>query len=817
MEESARVILASLLHDIGKFWQRTGQPYDASLSGFTEEDYGRHGAHALWSASFFQRFLPSEWRAAGAAALFHHKPRDYVTKLVTAADWMSSGERDDLDLHAGVQASQLRSLFSRLTLDDAAPAPAASFYPLAPLTLTEAAIFPRPGLLADAERRATYARLWNAFGEELARIPPGEFASGFETLYFLLQKYTWCVPSAFYRSVPDVSLFDHGRTTAAIAAALYRAGVTEAELDALLARDREAWQTKRLMLVGGDITGVQAFLYTITARGAARGLRGRSFYLQLLGEAIARWLLRRLELPITNLLYAGGGRFYLLTHLLPAEELAAIRRHLDLTLLRCHRGDLYVALGAVPLAGQDLQLGAGFGQLWAAVGRELNEQKRRKFAALPPEELYPGLFEPAGEGGESPGCIVCRREGPAEPGQPPEERKCTFCSSLERLGSDLRDAEYLYLGVVEPTLPEGQARGYADTLRALGVTLRLFGSRAELRRQAHELGRGTLLALKTTAFLDADTQAASRAAGGGLALGFSLLANVTPRRSDGGIAEFSDLARASRGVQRLGVLRMDVDDLGAIFSRGLGEAATLSRVANLSFLLRLYFEGWLAELARQHNQASEGSGQDHVYVIYSGGDDLFIVGSWDQLPSLALDIQRDFQRFTAGNPALHLSGGIAVVETEFPLYQAAEQAHEALERAKRREVNGRVVKNALDFLGQTTSWEELVIAQRQKNQLLELLEQDGAPRALLHLLARLHQLYLQACARPTRGGRAAGDQVPYGRWMWAAAYTVTRLAERAPRPAAARIHALRRTLLGSSALGPAPRTPVAKKKSPEGD
>lgn len=323
MDRYATIVLAALLHDIGKFWQRTGQRHGP---GYDQGDYGEHGAHAKWSADFVERFLPAEWKTAVATVLFHHKPRDLATKVVTAADWLSSGERDDADVHAGQHTSQLRSLFSRLTLHvDETPAPA-HHYALAPLSPASEAIFPREAPLSESERRDAYRRLWDGFAAELARVPRGDPDAYLETLYYLLQKYTWCVPSAFYRSVPDVSLFDHARTTAAIAAALLKSEIDEAELDALLARESAAWRAERLMLLGADITRIQAFLYAITAKGAGRGLRGRSFYLQLVAEAIARWVLRQLGLPPTNLLYVGGGRFYLLTHRLDADRLLDLRR-----------------------------------------------------------------------------------------------------------------------------------------------------------------------------------------------------------------------------------------------------------------------------------------------------------------------------------------------------------------------------------------------------------------------------------------------------------------------------------------------------------
>jgi len=807
MDEHTRVVLASLLHDLGKFWQRTGQRHAPSFDRVSEADYGRHGAHAKWSADFIERFLPPDWRPAAELALFHHQPRDHASKLVAVADWLSAGERDDLDVHAGAQASQLLSLFSHIRLDEAAASPGDRYFGLEPLALRERAIFPRPDLLSEDERHAAYTRLWDAFLAELAHLPSDDFDAFFESLYFLLQKYTWCVPSAFYRAVPDVSLFDHARTTAAIAAALSRAQISEPQLDALLLQDPGAWQAPRLTLLGGDVTGVQAFLYTITARGAARGLRGRSFYLQLLCEAIARWLLRELELPLANLLYVGGGRFYLLAQLLDDRRVACLRQELDRRLLRCHGGDLYLALGAVALSADHLQLGRrDFGEVWSAIGAEMNEHKRRKFAALAPEELHQAVFAPRGAGGD-PGCIVCGGEGPYDRDAPREERKCALCLSLEQLGADLRDADYLHLGRVEPSPPSGPARGYEDALRAFGIAPRLLRDAAALRHAEGALGPGTLFTLTSTDFLADAALAACRSARPGLALGFSLLANVTPRK-DGKIAEFADLARASRGVARLAVLRMDVDDLGAIFGRGLGGAATLSHVASLSFLLRVYFEGWLAELARRHNPGADD--QDHVYVIYSGGDDLFVVGSWDQVAALAQEVQADFRRFVGDNPALHLSAGLVLEDASFPLYQAADHAGEALARAKAREQGGKVVKDAVDFLGQTASWPDLVLAAQRRDELLELVGAGGVSRALIHTLARI-ALLATSPSRERRGRRPAPvtpEQVPYGRWMWLMAYSLGRLADRAKEPWRSAIRALPGALLqpaGIRTLGLAAR------------
>jgi len=52
MDEENTLRLAALLHDIGKFWQGSSEPHDSRHNHLTPEDYGKHGAHAKWSASF---------------------------------------------------------------------------------------------------------------------------------------------------------------------------------------------------------------------------------------------------------------------------------------------------------------------------------------------------------------------------------------------------------------------------------------------------------------------------------------------------------------------------------------------------------------------------------------------------------------------------------------------------------------------------------------------------------------------------------------------------------------------------------------------
>jgi len=118
----------------------------------------------------------------------------------------------------------LISIFSRIDIGKGKSS-TGYCYPVKKLELNRDVIFPKP--LEDLKResgpgaedwlKGAYKSLWKEFVDEVKGIKTiRDFDAYFNTLYHLLQKYTWCVPSAVWRSKPDVSLFDHLKTTCAI-------------------------------------------------------------------------------------------------------------------------------------------------------------------------------------------------------------------------------------------------------------------------------------------------------------------------------------------------------------------------------------------------------------------------------------------------------------------------------------------------------------------------------------------------------------------------------------------------------------------------
>lgn len=122
---------------------------------------------------------------------------------------------------------------------------------------------------------------------------------------------------------------------------------------------------------------------------------------------------------------------------------------------------------------------------------------------------------------------------------------------------------------------------------------------------------------------------------------------------------------------------MDVDDLGQVITRGLWYAGqphrSLAATSALRAALDRFFSGYLDVLCREVTENPGMTGvpghpaEDLVYVIYAGGDDLFIVGAWHVLPLLAGSIHDAFEEYVGRNPFLHISAGITLEGRRFPL------------------------------------------------------------------------------------------------------------------------------------------------------
>lgn len=724
--DSKLLALGALLHDIGKFRMRAEQRP-------TGKDHSQWGGE--WLESFETRGLP---KGVCAFAYWHHRKgarqeieSSNFTAIVDQADNYAAGsEREEKEEQAqfGNENVPLISIFSRIQLENL-PKPSPVYHPIQEFkrNLLFPKFFKTPEEVSasgDVGVKA-YQALWEKFEKEFelwcqngCHVAP---------LLSLLERYTSFIPSETERiadqpeTYPDISLYDHLKSTCAISLCLYfvlnERFPERFENEVLLEKIRSE-EAKYFLLVGGDLSGVQKFIYTVGSKGALKILRAKSFFIELFIEHTVSQLLAHAGVTRANVVYIGGGRFYLL---LPNtqkihERIDQIRENANHYLWEHFRGKLHLILEALEFSGKDFKE-KQMGKLWGELAQKLNESKRRRYEGqvgklLQPQD--PFLLEGV--------CNACYRDD-VEVKEEREERFCESCARFLHMGEVLPRAKYVLTSQdpLPPNIEDYPIFGenkeklfwfvFSEHLTApWKAEFPVFQIHpTEEIHYKYKIPELILLSSgvytrKEKAILDSHNNGEST-------------------------ASLELLAEQARGKKAIAGLRMDVDHLGQIFAKGLPQnLQTFTRMAMLSRQLTVFFKQYLPVLLEGKNVPEDFplmdfSGKNprengrNIHTIYAGGDDLFLIGAWDEIAEVAIDIHEAFSRFTGYNPSLTLSGGFVIQRYDYPIYHLAELAHEAEQAAKE---NGRdslslfysrelekAKEGKIQVVSQTLKWKEV--------------------------------------------------------------------------------------------------------------
>jgi CRISPR-associated protein Csm1 len=226
-------------------------------------------------------------------------------------------------------------------------------------------------------------------------------------------------------------------------------------------------------------------------------------------------------------------------------------------------------------------------------------------------------------------------------------------------------------------------------------------------------------------------------------------------RSGNRLATFEELSRRAAGRQYLAYLRLDADRIGEQFRCLEGEA---HRTWGLSALLDGLFSTGVDSLI--------GSRFPNLYPVYGGGDDLFLIGPWNEVLDFAQAFRSDFRALSGGR--LTFSAGVALAKPRQHILTKSDEAERALDHEAKEE------RDSICALGATIRWSEFDEVYRAACQLAELHAAGKIRSALLHDLIELHGCYqheLHDCEERGCGRRGeAGD----ARWHSRLFYQIER-------------------------------------------
>ncbi len=801
------VVLGALFHDIGKFYQRADEAIAYKDSTFLSYQTKKHidiicpnfssgysHKHALWTYEFFCnnaelfRQIFGNEKELGEdnlinLASYHHHPSTPLQNLVKMADWYSSGMDRSKDDDESVQAEQgkfkfritrLRPIFEEINLQEHKISQNFK-YEISPFKLNKT-IFPKPieGLNPEAGKDLgeAYNILWTSFLKELSTITSSNFYFLLDCYLSLLEKYTWCIPSATH-NMPDISLFDHLKTTAAIASCLFRYHENQSLTNDIIKNRSD----EKFLLVGGDLSGIQKYIFDLThvnLRKVSKTLRARSFYLAALPKVLVTKILYENNLTSANCLMESGGRFILL---MPKTEkitkyLERLQQELSEWCMNEFYGELMVGLDwSVALNGNDFMQDENRDNLFATkideLNRRLEVKKLQKYSFKIDMEwedtgFVLGLDYEKLKDDTTELCRTCSKKPATKPISDEEGEQiqiCTSCYQQQEIGKALTHRSIFSI--------QKLTKEESEKIKIPSFHFR-FGESVYSLILHHEndlrfLNQSTLV----TAFALPDSVTKEY-------LPRHFIANYVPRFTKeeidkyrkcypageseyievGAIKTFNDLAippnqldnpEDKSGSPYLAIIKADVDNLGLIFSQGIKKRFSISRYATLSRMMNTFFCGYLNTFLQEN--------YPNIYTVYAGGDDLFLIGYWQDIINFAPEFNTQFRVYTCQNEDLHLSAAIELVKRRSPVRKGAEQAEEALDHAKSiTNSDGIPIKNSFSLFNSVLNWDEWNWLKKGMEFFDEKLKENKSEQgytkinsAFLYRLLRYQQMALDYC------------------------------------------------------------------------
>lgn len=707
------IIIASLLHDIGKVMQRAELDYEKKFEQRCPQksNKGISHKHVAWTEQFFENI---NWQYDNielirSLAASHHKPQEFVGEdwlinCLILGDRISSkwDRKDEITSGMMYKKRPLYPIFENITLKDHEPEYDVML-PLKKLTEWKNDLldddFNPPKSDEGKKKSAQYKELYAQFKKEFDvltdefnknRLDIVQFANALNSI---LKEYLWCVPSNTMEPNPTNSLYHHSKTTAAIASTLFLTyeDKNREELNTSLIEKED----KDFILLGGDISGIQSYifdLYPEKSKNASKTLRARSFKIQIITEIAIEYIIRRLPITRHNILFNAGGKFMIFSPQIENGKLEEIKLEIEKNFFQEFQGHLSLNIDwSTEVAFKDLDMD-NFHQTVDRFFKNLEKVKNKKFSSyLSKNKWNPESFFVDKAEITSPNiCEMCHRRKKEK-----DKEYCKYCQADIELGKELPKTSYCSIGKIEDEEPTFTL--FED------FNFYLFRDKPKMQENNFYFALSdedivSYIPLIPTAkyipqFEDKDEYIIDKS---------NYDDNLILTLDD--IAKFALVKKdreEKQGIKANAVLKGDVDNLGLIFSVGLYEFKknkespqySITSYTTLSDMTDFFFSRFLPSFLEKKFKK--------IYLVYAGGDDFCMIGPWNHALKFARKLNDKFNKFVGNNKDIHFSAGLHLMKPKSPIKNAINKAEERLEEAKN---NGR---DSITIFQTTVKWEKL--------------------------------------------------------------------------------------------------------------
>ena len=773
--------------------------------------------HAVFTAAFLddmEKVLPGifnkgEWGLGDSfmnLAAGHHNPDTPLQWIIAIADRVSSGfDRNEFEERYNVLSEvanykkvRLVPILEQLSVKKNKKTDFSSRYSLAELSPTN--IFPviQDSAIPETNEKAgeEYRNLFEDFIYSLEKLSRGGHIDNiplwFEHFDSLFMIYASHIPaSTVGEDIPDVSLYDHSRMTSAIATALY---YYHKETGTMNVEEIKKYDKKKFLIINGDFYGIQDFIFSeggSTGKASAKLLRGRSFYISLFSELAADMLCNEIGLPVSSVILNAAGKFTILAY--NTEQTKDIINKVELEindwLIKKFYGQASMGIVSIKASCDDF-VSRNFPALWERLSEEINKKKYSKIDLNKYGGNVEGYLDSFNNELDKPICPFCGKrpsldvvENDKYITDADEKSACDICRDHIFIGTNLVKNDRLAITTVKADIKGEKLKEPIYGNYQLAFT---SGKLSELSKE------GSLLKYWDIGISDEETIAKDitakfisgyipkyrkedeyddRLLGGkrsedeklkmidmieeGVPKTFNHIANKA--------LNFTEKQYRFQGIEALGILKADVDNLGLLFACGLPEKRqTLSRFATLSRQINNFFSVFMPYKLKTDDRFKD------IYTVFAGGDDLFLIGPWNRIVEFSDVLHEKFSSYTCLNPDITISAGINVNKPGEPVTSITERVEEALEKSKS---SGR---NKFTLYGETVSWEDFKRLNEIRGILTEWIKKGVVNNAMLYRFNAILKMAKEAELISTPGFAISIEDMECLKWQPRLKYSIVR-------------------------------------------
>jgi CRISPR-associated protein Csm1 len=395
---------------------------------------------------------------------------------------------------------------------------------------------------------------------------------------------------------------------------------------------REAINTLgNLILVKGDISGIQEFIFSVKSKGAAKSLKGRSFFMKVLTEIAIQHLFDKFGVIESDRsdfrISTSGGNFFLKLPNIAEHEIIIQESQLLISKSLRYSG-VNLSLNWVMLDETNYK------QCLGELNKKVRESKLKLFSNLNQDD-FNELFLPNNK---------------------KEFTNIDDNKNWIPITEKLKSSNFFTI----------TKTGWID-LKVNADSIELIGYKCKFHNNENDPKKNPLS---------------------------NYLEKIFPINDYGQTKEFEELVKLKHeGDQKLGILKMDVDNLGVT----LENVESISDHKNFDLKLKEFFNNELRKIVNRDLFI------DNIYTVTAGGDDSFFVGHWKKILELATAINTQFMKHPYFKEiGLSISAGYIIVNPKFPVIRFSQLAEDALHKAKYKYEKGNIC-----IFDEVISWEIL--------------------------------------------------------------------------------------------------------------